>query len=433
MQFFLVATLLTATIGDTNESPWILDARATVVTGTFDDRVEIAISVVMPDSTPAPSLEDTQLSLFVGANSPHEQLIDAREAHASLTTQEVPVGVDVGRQDVSVASRRVLEVTFTTPTVNGGNAPPGIGPSSSLRLVATPKHALGGRAWEATAREIRVPVLYACGPGLPRLLKIGGAILLTLGLGMTVFLVSRRRLRHRKAANALDGTVPRPAQISADAAHTVITNVIIDGTRFFQGLNLGHEGKVPSYSRVSNIIVRNAAKFGINVGFGTTGVHFSNVLIDGTGEHGINVSNGATGITFDGVLIRRVAQCGVFVSGGAVSIANADLTDVQASTDRACGGDQTPVAFTSAGGQLEFRNVRLSWEHPMWDTKSELTAQQNTIVNPNISQFSAMRIVPLNSAAAAALPFLTPLGAGQVRLDFVTPPSGPARVRYAID
>lgn len=200
MQFFLLATLLATTLGDTNEHPWILDARAIVVTGTFDDRVEIAISVVIPDGARAPSVEDTHMALFVGANSPHEQLIDAQEVRALLTTQEVPVGVDVERQDVALRSRRVLEVTFTTPTVNGSNAPPGIGPSSSLRFVATPKDALGGQAWEATAREITVPVLYACGPGFPRLIKIGGAILLTLGIGLTVLIVTRRRLRHRRAA-----------------------------------------------------------------------------------------------------------------------------------------------------------------------------------------------------------------------------------------
>ena len=145
-------------------------------------------------------MEDTHLALFVQANSLQEQLIDAHDVRTSLTTQEVPVGLDVERQDVALASRRVLEVMFTAPTVNGGNAPPGIGPPSSLRLVATPKDALGGRGWEAIAREIRVPVLYADGLGLPRLLKIGGAILLALGLGLTVLIVSRRRLRRRKAA-----------------------------------------------------------------------------------------------------------------------------------------------------------------------------------------------------------------------------------------
>ncbi len=227
--------------------------------------------------------------------------------------------------------------------------------------------------------------------------------------------------------------------VSVDAAYSIVSDIMIDGTQFFQGLNLGHSGKVPSYSRVTNVIVRNAAQFGINVGFGTTGVQFSNVLVDGAGSHGINVSNLATGIIFSGVNLRNVKGYGIYLWGAVVSVVDADLTHVLATSKLRAGGAEAPdgegyalgVANVLNGGQLEFRNVRLSWDYPLWSTLDTSAAYE--IINDNISQYSAMRLVPLNLAAAQAMAFLTPLGAGKVRVDFVNPPTSSARVRYAID
>ncbi|MFT7579794.1 MAG: hypothetical protein ACI9MR_001460 [Myxococcota bacterium] len=230
--------------------------------------------------------------------------------------------------------------------------------------------------------------------------------------------------------------------ISADAAYTVISDVIIDGTQFFQGLNFGHSGETPSFSRVSNVIIRNAAQHGINIGFGTTDLQISNALIDGAGASGINISNHGTNIILSGINIRNINSWGIKAFKARVVLVDSDLTHVYSTAKLRAAGQTAPVgeqyAFALAdvageGARLEFRNVRLSWEHPMWDTF--FTDASVVVTNDNISQYSAMSFLPLNAAAAAAQPYITPQGAGLARFDFVTTPieSAPARIRYAID
>ena len=201
---FLMATIAVATLSETFVEPRIIDASGLVVTGTFDDRVEIAVDVAMPEGSPDPNLGDTDFSLYAGAGTGVQEQIDAEVVSISIARQETMVGLDATTDDPILAVRRVLRVTFETDPVDGGNAPHGLRDRSSLRLVAAPKNAAAGtRTWEASHPDIDVRLTFACGFGLPNLIKIGGVVLVTLGVALVVFLLVRRRLRSSNAARRL--------------------------------------------------------------------------------------------------------------------------------------------------------------------------------------------------------------------------------------
>lgn len=249
--------------------------------------------------------------------------------------------------------------------------------------------------------------------------------------------------------------------VGMDSQYSTMNNILVDGVRFQNGVNLGHAGKPASYSTVSNIVVKNltdnvnTGSAGLSIVNGTTGVTASNITVDGSTQKGINISAGATNILLknvrlkdcaagismyqagfvdiDGLFLEGAVSYGILKDSGAssdYSTLNLSNTDLTAATSKVSG---------AAGG---LTSTYLNYTRVLNDNTAATVGTQAinglgaggtvTVTNTNARSHSRIILEPANVAGANSLPFISTQNDGSFVITTTNDGAAGASVRWRI-
>ena len=238
--------------------------------------------------------------------------------------------------------------------------------------------------------------------------------------------------------------------VGMDSQYSAMSNITVDTVRYFNGINLGHAGKVASYSTATNITVRNlldnmnATSAGISVVNGTEHVTISNFIVDQSTQRGVNISSSGQNVQLmNGKVIGAVEAISVF-AGGNVDIVNFECLSCTngISKDAGTAMKLVNVNLTGATNQVVGSAANITAVNTDLDTAvlreggisvDGLGAGGTVVVN-NINLLPSSRVViePSNDAGANTLAYIQSYAVGSFTVATPISGGGGAFLKYKI-
>ncbi|ELJ8463520.1 hypothetical protein VCSRO2_2131 [Vibrio cholerae] len=244
------------------------------------------------------------------------------------------------------------------------------------------------------------------------------------------------------------------SSVGCDSPHSVVTNIIADATRWYNGVNFGHDGSPANYSVASNLAisnlkdVQNPNAAGLSLANGTRLMSVVNYSLknpsDQKANKGVNVSNGGgehqiLNMVLDGAItavnlyaseymgignmILKNCTYGIVKNDNAVlQLMNADLS-----------GAETPMS--GSGSSINVRAVNTLFDrNAPWSGGILLNnvSFPHRVSTKNMREFSSLIIEPSNAGGARAQVFVSSRGNGFFEINVAGSVEGGAHIRWRI-
>lgn len=213
--------------------------------------------------------------------------------------------------------------------------------------------------------------------------------------------------------------------IGCDSKDSLVAFCSAVSPRYFNGFNLGHEGKVSDRSRVISCTAFNAAGYGFSVVNGSTDVSLVDCISLRAQKSGFNVSAGASRVYLERCTSRESADFGLNNYNGHVEVFRCNLSANTKGSYK--GGSDATVQFISPVAP-DGHDKKSGVLHGT----QECLKKGIKVESSFIKKESNIVLTSYSASAAEAQPFIVEVGDGYCVINFLGSCSTDMRLGWAV-